>query len=46
MLEDCLDNILFLEMSAEMYQEAESVDYSYLDGVLGLSEDTEVGLYD
>lgn len=46
MIESCLDDILFLEMTAEMYQDAESADYSYLDGVLGLSEDTEVGLYD
>ena len=46
MLESCLDDILFLEMATEMYQEAELVDYSYLDDVFGLNEDVEVGIYD
>lgn len=45
-MEGCLDDILFLEMATEMYQEAEMVDYSYLDDILGLNENTEVGIYD
>lgn len=43
MIETCLDDILFLEMSTEMYQEAECADYSYLDDILGL-ENVEGGL--
>lgn len=46
MIESCLDDILFLEMSTEMFQEAEYADYSYIDNIMGISETTEEGLYD
>lgn len=45
-MQSCLDDILFLEMAAEMYQEAEMSDFSYLDDILGLNENMEVGMYD
>lgn len=34
MLESCVDDVLFLDISAEMHQEASLVDYSYLDPIM------------
>lgn len=34
MLESCVDDVLFLDISAEMHQEAILSDYSYLDPLM------------
>lgn len=34
MLESCVDDVLFLDISAEMHQEATLSDYSYLDPLI------------